>query len=118
MRKHSSCLALFDDQGNFIYTPHGWGPAAAKASSRLFSWGSQMELLDEPVTGTALSLALSTDSAGPVLDMEAHSVIYSSPERTRSLGGPALRSWTLRVVMCRVQLASSLYCPLDHIRSC
>lgn len=34
-----------------------------------------MELLDEAETGTALSLALSIDSEGPVLDLEARFVI-------------------------------------------
>lgn len=36
-----------------------------------------MELLEEPETGPALSLALSTDSEGPTLDLEALSAISS-----------------------------------------
>lgn len=44
---------------------------------RLRSQGSQMELLEEPETGPALSHALSTDSEGPALDLEALSFISS-----------------------------------------
>jgi len=40
-----------------------------------------MELLDEPETGAALSLALSIDSEGLVLDLEARFVISSGLDK-------------------------------------
>lgn len=76
MRNLRSYLTLFDYKGNSISAPCCSSPASAEAARRLRSWGSQMELLEEPKMGPALSLALFfffffTDCEGPVLDVEA-----------------------------------------------
>lgn len=76
MRKPCSRLTLFDDQGTFISVPRGSGPTATETAHRLYPLGSQI----------ALSLTLSMDSEGPVLDMEAHSAFSSSPDEDLSEG--------------------------------
>lgn len=63
LRMLSLQLALFNDS-NQLRSPHGPGPAAAKAQHGLRSWGSQAELGEGSVTGLALSQSL---PASPVL---------------------------------------------------
>lgn len=58
-----------------------------------------MELLDELEISITLSLALSTDSEGPFVDMEG------------------ARSWTLREVMSLVRPAGSLFTFLNLTRA-
>jgi len=109
MRKHSSCLTLFDDQGNFIYTPHGWGPAAAEVSSRLFFL---MGFSDG-----ALRLAWERHSGSPSGYGSSLCDFFLSRREPPLLGIQlwGVGHWGWLCVECNWRAV--FYCPLDHIRS-
>lgn len=73
MLKLQSRLALFLRDESQATAPRGSGPAAAETVWCLSSWGSQVELVE---TGEyTLSLAVSTNSEDPVLDLYVRSAI-------------------------------------------
>ncbi len=79
LRKLRSRLSLFSRESGQPSLPRGSGPAAAEASRRLQSWGSQVELADKFEKGMSISHFSSAAGESELRDDDVLSLMSSDP---------------------------------------